>query len=133
MFTAPTSPYESYRRAEQRLRSLLFGDESDSPSVLRGGEDARLRVRAELRRMRQAVDELGSAPAEGSPAKPAEDLTDELLRDLLSPAEAAGALGISVSSIYRAVRAGDVRVVRLAGKKRGGMRIPASEVRRLAG
>jgi excisionase family DNA binding protein len=145
MFTPPATPYESYRRAEQRLRMLLFGDESDSPSVLRGGEEARLRVRAELRRMRRAVDELQSAQTEATAAQPAPvDLAEELRRaasaraegpdpDLLRPAEAARALGISVSSVYRGVRAGDVRAVRLPGKKRGGMRIPASEIRRLAG
>ena len=134
MLTPPSSPQESYRRAELRLRMLLFGDES-SPGVLRGGEEARLRVRAELRRMRQAVGDLASAQEEVG-------LAEELHRAasaraegtdpaLLKPAEAADALGVSVSSIYRAVRDGDVRAVRSAGKKRGGMRIPASEVDRL--
>jgi excisionase family DNA binding protein len=142
MLTEPTSPYESYRRAELRLRMLLFGDESESPGVLRGGEEARLRVRADLRRMRQAVDELVSADAEVTAAEPPEvDLAEELRRvasaraegddsALLRPAEAALALGVSVSTIYRAVRVGDMRAIRLAGK-RGGIRIPASEVDRL--
>jgi excisionase family DNA binding protein len=143
MLTPPTTPDESYRRADLRLRILLFGDESDSPGVIRG-EEARLRARAELRRMRQAVDELVSAEAEVTAAKPlAVDLAEELRRvasaraegddsALLRPAEAALALGVSVSTIYRAVRVGDMRAVRLAGKQRGGMRIPASEVDRLA-
>jgi excisionase family DNA binding protein len=142
MLGPPTSPYESYRRADLRLRMLLFGDESESPGVLRGGEEARLRVRAELRRMRQAVDDLESAQAEATTTIPAAvDLAEELRRAasaraegedaLLSPAEAALALGVSVSSIYRAVRGGDLRAVRLTGRKRGGMRIPASELRRL--
>ena len=140
MLTPPTSPQESYRRAELRLRTLLFGDESGS-GVIRGGEEAHLRVRAELRRMRQAVDDIASAVAEATAAKPtAVDLAEELRRTaaaraddpgLLRPAEAARALGVSVSSIYRAVRVGDVRAVRLAGVKRGGMRIPAGEVDRL--
>ena len=122
---------------------LLFGDESESPGVIRGGEEARLRVRAELRHMRQAVDDLVSAEAEVTDAKPpAVDLAEELRRvassraegddsALLRPAEAALALGVSVSTIYRAVRVGDMRAIQLAGKKRGGMRIPASEVDRL--
>jgi excisionase family DNA binding protein len=144
MLTPPSGPYESHRRAELRLRTLLFGDEG-SPGVIRGGEEARLRVRAELRRMRQAMDDLASAQEEASaPEPPAVDLAEELRRaaasaraeghdpELLRPAEAARALGVSVSSIYRAVRIGDVRAVRLAGKKRGGMRILTSEVRRLA-
>jgi excisionase family DNA binding protein len=139
MLSPPSSPQESYRRAELRLRMLLFGDES-SPGVLRGGEDARDRVRAELRRMRQAVGDLASAQEDAEATKPAAvDLAEELHRaasakaegPLLRPAEAARALGVSVSSIYRAVRTGDVRAVQLAGKKRGGMRIPASEVDRL--
>jgi excisionase family DNA binding protein len=50
---------------------------------------------------------------------------------LLRPAEAADALGVNVSSVYRAVKNGELRAVRLAGEKRGGMRIPASEVQRL--
>jgi excisionase family DNA binding protein len=145
MQTSPTSPYESYRRAELRLRMLLFGDESDVPGVVRGGEDVRLRVRADLRRMRQAVDELEAAREEAAVAKPVgDDLAEDLRRaasaraegrdsDLLTPAEAAGALGISVSSIYRAVRVGELRAIRPAPPKRGGMRIPTSEIRRLAG
>ena len=142
MLTPPSSPHETYRRAEMRLRMLLFGDESTTPGIVRGGEEVRLRVRAELRRMRHAVDDL-AAQEEAVAAKPAAVGLAEELRGaaaaraegsdpaLLRPAEAARALGISVSAIYRAVRVGDVRAVRLPGKKRGGMRIPASEVDRL--
>ena len=143
MLTPPSSPHETYRRAELRLRILLFGDESDTPGIIRGGEEARHRVQAEIRRMRQAVGELVSAQEEAAVATPAAvGLEEELRRaasaraqgpdsTLLTPAEAAAALGVSVSSIYRAVRSGDLRAVRLPGKKRGGMRIPASEVARL--
>ena len=143
MLTPPSDPYESYRRAELRLRTLLLGDESSSPGLLRGGEEARLRVRAELRRMRQAVSDLAAAHGETSAAKPVgDDLVEELRRAasaryqvpdpvLLRPVEAARALGVSASTVYRAVRVGDVRAVRLAGRKRGGMRIPASEIHRL--
>lgn len=143
MLTPPSDPHESYRRAELRLRALLFGDENSSPGVIRGGEEARLRVRAELRRMRQAMGELVAAREQASVAKPEEvDLVEELRRVasarsegsdpmLLRPGEAARALDVDVSTIYRAVRNDDLRAVRLAGKKRGGMRIPASEVQRL--
>ena len=135
MLTPPTDPHESYRRAELRLRMLLFGDESDTPGVIRGGEEARLRVRAELRRMRQAFGDLASAQEEvglaGELHRVAAARADGSDPALLRPAEAARALGVSVSTIYRAVRVGDVRAVRLAGRKRGGMRIPASEVDRL--
>jgi len=143
MLSPPSGPYEGYRRAELRLRDLLFGDESSVPGVIRGGEEPRLRARAELRRMRQAVDELVAAQETASVARPEEvDLAEALRRVasarsegsdpmLLKPAEAARALGVNVSSIYRAVRNDDLRAVRLLGKKRGGMRIPASEVQRL--
>ncbi len=143
MLTPPSTPYETYRRAELRLRMLLFGDESDTPGMIRGSDEARLRVRAELRHMRHALDDLASAQEEAAAAKPAAvGLAEELHRAatargqgpdpaLLRPAEAASALGVSVSSIYRAVRSGDLRAVRLPAKKRGGMRIPASEVDRL--
>ena len=50
---------------------------------------------------------------------------------LVTPAEAAQALRMSVDSIYRAVKEGDVRAVRLTEKKRGALRIPASELERL--
>jgi excisionase family DNA binding protein len=145
MLAPPNSPSESYRRAERRLRQLLFGDEGDVPSVLRGGEDARLRVLADLRHMRHAVEDLESALAAATAGEPAsDDLVEELRHaasawaeghnpdDLLRPAEAALALGVSVSSVYRAVRVGALRAVRPT-PKRGGMRIPTGEVRRLAG
>jgi excisionase family DNA binding protein len=142
MLTPPSDPHESYRRAELRLRTLLFGDAETTPGVVRGGEEARLRVQAELRRMRHALEELASAH-EAEAAKPTTaDLVEQLRRAasassegpdavLLTPAEAARALGVSLSSVYRAVRVGDVRAVRLAGRSRGGTRIPASEVHRL--
>jgi excisionase family DNA binding protein len=136
MLTPPSDPQEIYRRAELRLRTLLFGDESTTPGVVRGGEETRLRVRAELRRMRQALGELAEAAA----AQPeAADLAEELHRvaaaraddkTLLSPAEAARALDVSVSTVYRAVGSGDLRAVRLAGRRRG-LRIPTDEVQRL--
>jgi excisionase family DNA binding protein len=136
MLTPPSDPHEIYRRAELRLRTLLFGDQSTTPGVVRGGEEVRTRVQTELRRMRQAVEGLAEAAA----AQPeATDLAEELHRvaaargadqTLLSPAEAARALDVSVSTVYRAVRSGDLSAVRLAGRRRG-LRIPTGEVQRL--
>jgi excisionase family DNA binding protein len=137
MLSPPDTPLESYRRAELRLRMLLFGDESDTPGVIRGGEEARLRVQAELRRMRHAVGDLASAHDEEEVGlgeelhRVAAARAEEAESALLRPAEAALALGVSVSSIYRAVRIGDMRAVQPAGTKRGGMRIPAGEIHRL--
>lgn len=126
MLAEPSDPHEVFRRAEFRLRVLLLGDGS-IPGVVRGGEETRLRVQAELRRMRQAMDQLAAARDEpaAAPREPGPTL--------VTPAEAAGELGVSVSSVYRAVRSGELRSVRLAARKRGAIRIPASEVRRLAG
>jgi len=120
MPTPPSGTYEGYRRAELRLRELLFGDESSVPGVIRGGEDARLRARAELRRMRQAVDELVAAQEEASVARPEDvDLAEELRRVasarsegsdpmLLRPAEAACALALAALRLLSAA-AGDKR------------------------
>ena len=77
--------------------------------------------------MRQAMAELAAAREVREPAQ------QEPSPALVTPAEAAGALGLSVSSVYRAVRSGELRAVRLSARKRGAIRIPASEVRRLAG
>jgi excisionase family DNA binding protein len=138
MLTPPSSPFEAFRRAELRLRMLLFGDESTSPGFVRG-EEPRVAVRAELRHMRDAVAELVLALEEASAAP---DLADELRRavltpsgaedELLTPSEAARALDVSASSVYRAARSGELRAVRLPGRRRGGLRIPADEIRRLA-
>ncbi len=48
----------------------------------------------------------------------------------MTPAEAAHALEMSVGSIYKAIRDGDILAVRLTDK-RGTLRIPASELERL--
>ena len=50
-------PSETYKRAERRLRGLLLGDGVTEPGVVKGDE-RREHVAAELRRMRQAFDEL---------------------------------------------------------------------------
>jgi excisionase family DNA binding protein len=136
--TAPASePAETYRRAEQRLRLLLLGDGVDSPGRVRG-EEHRQQVIAELRRMRHAFDALLEDRAEKVEA----GLEEELQRlasarsraqnlAFVTPAEAAVTLRISVRSIYRAVKDGEIRAVRLTDKKRGALRIPVSELDRL--
>ena len=54
----------------------------------------------------------------------------DAIPELVTPAEAADALGMSLSSIYRAIRDGDIVAVRLTDTKRGTLRIPASELER---
>src|SRR5262245_38008160 len=131
MLTPPSSPSEAFRRAELRLRMLLFGDDATSPGFVRG-EEPRIRVRAELRHMRDAVAELISALEEASATQTAAPSAPASAQnDLLTPAEAARALDVSVSSVYRAARSGELRSIQLPGRKRGGLRIPAEEIRRL--
>ena len=148
--TSTSDAIETYRNADLRLRLLLLGDGSDTPGFIRG-EDSRLRVTTQLRHMRDAFN-VAVFGSEDGRAEKAEtrvaDLEEELLRiasfasstqpmqseaipALLTPAEAAQALRMSVGSIYRAVRNGDIRAVRLSDKKRAALRIPASELLRL--
>jgi hypothetical protein len=51
-----TGVRESYRRADLRLRMLLFGDAEHAAGRLRG-EEPREQAALELRRMRHAFDE----------------------------------------------------------------------------
>ena len=148
METPINDTVESYRKAELRLRQLLLGDGVDTPGLVKG-EDLRFRVNRDLRRMRDAfnsavlVDENAELQqAEKRLAGLEEELrtlvsagssTRELSRsssetELMTPAEAAEALRVSASSIYRAVKKGEIRAVRLTDSKRGALRIPASEV-----
>ena len=141
---------ETYRKADKRLRLLLLGDGFDSAGRVKG-EEYRQQVIAELRRMRKAFDaavlEIEESQAEKVEARVA-GLEEELQRiasfrsraqhmwadaipALVTPAEAAQALRVSVGSIYRAVRDGEIRAVRLTDKRRGALRIPASELERL--
>jgi excisionase family DNA binding protein len=48
----------------------------------------------------------------------------------VTPIEAAERLQLSPSSVYRAIRRGDIRATRASGQK-GAIRIPVSEVERL--
>ena len=151
MVTPVSGPVETYRKADLRLRQLLLGDGVATTGLVRG-EEFRLRVTAELRRMRDAFNaavlESKEDRAETVEARVA-DLEEELQRiasfrsrtqqmwpdaeipALVTPAEAAQALRMSVGSIYRAVRDGEIRAARLTDKRRGALRIPTSELQRL--
>lgn len=138
---------QMYRTADRQLRLLLLGDGVDTAGLVKG-EEFRGRVIADLRHMRHAFDaalsESEAFPAERV-APHSSDLEEELRRiasarsrtqqwpDAVTPAEAAQALRVSVSSIYRAVRKGEIRATRVTGKKRGALRIPAKELERLLG
>ncbi len=149
METPINDTVESYRKAELRLRQVLLGDGVDTPGLVKG-EDLRFRVTRDLRRMRDAFDsaaladerthlqhaeerlagleeELRMLVSGGSARRqPARSATETV--ELMTPAEAARALDVSASSIYRAVKKGEIRAVRLTDSKRGALRIPASEV-----
>ena len=59
-----------------------------------------------------------------SPSRP-----DPGRRAAYSPAEAAGLFGLSRSSLYAAIDRGEIRSVKLGGRRL----IPASEIRRILG
>ena len=151
MVTPVSGPVETYRKADLRLRQLLLGDGVATTGLVRG-EEFRLRVTAELRHMRDAFN-AAVLDSKGGRAETVEarvaDLEEELQRiasfrsrtqqmwpdaeipALVTPAEAARALRVSVGSIYRAVRDGEIRAARLTDKRRGALRIPTSELQRL--
>ena len=60
METPINEAVESYRQAETRLRQVLFGDGVDTPGLVKG-EDLRLRVNRDLRRMRDAFNSAAVA------------------------------------------------------------------------
>ena len=136
---------EAYRRAEQRLRLLLLGDGLSQPGIVKG-EEARLRVTTALRHMREAFAaavEHDTGRAEAAQAR-ANELQDELLRlasqaaaakrkneALLTAAEVARELDVSVDAVYRAVRRNEIAAFRTGKGERRALRIPASEVGRL--
>jgi excisionase family DNA binding protein len=137
---------EAFRATELRLRLLLLGDGSETPGFVKG-EDPRRQIAAELRHLRQAFDALGEEASRAMTATAqVADLERELLRVaarratapqpspepvLLTPAECAQTLHVSVATVYRAVRRGEIRAVKPTGRKRGALRIPASELERL--
>ena len=75
-----TAIKEAYRRAEMRLRAVLFGDELHYGGRLRGEEPRQDAVR-ELRRMRSAFEEAVDEGARSlARAEVAEDLLEEARR-----------------------------------------------------
>jgi excisionase family DNA binding protein len=136
---------ETYRRAEQRLRLLLLGDALSEPGIVKG-EEARMHVTTALRQMREAFAEALDEDARRAEAAEARvtELQDELLRLasrnvpatteqelLLSPAEVARELEVSVDAVYRAVKRNEIAALRTGEGGRRALRIPASEVGRL--
>ena len=129
MMAPPGDLVDVYRKADLRLRILLLGDGETSGLVRR--EESRLRVTAELRHMRDAFNASAVEKAQTSRAGEAEariaELEDDLRRiaslrarmpqmrtdapALLTPAEAAQALRVSRSTVYRAVTSGDIHAV----------------------
>ncbi len=140
----PSEVVETFRKAELRLRALLLGDGTETIGLAHR-DDQRTRVITNLKQMRAAFDSLAAEHEHAAHAEEAEARVAQLEEDLLelaseraqrtppdalvTPAEAAHELGMSTSSLYRAVRRGEIGAVRPAGRP---MRIPASEVRRLA-
>ena len=126
LMTPASDSVEAYRTAYLRLRLLLLGDGIDMPGLVRG-EESRLRVTAELRHMRDVfhagVVEDKEGRAEKAEARVvnleeelrkiasfrahAQQMRTDAIPVLLTPAESAKALRLSVSSIYRAVRDGE--------------------------
>ena len=145
--TSAADVAEAYRKADLRLRLLLLGDGADIPPLVRG-EASRQRVTNEIRHLREAFEALLESESEARTeiAETASTLEQELRKiasvragtdrehatpRLLTPAEAADLLGISPSSIYRAIRRGDIDAVRPTGTKHGPIRISATELHRL--
>ena len=143
-----TDPKEVYRRAELQLRLLLLGDGIDSPGLVKR-EEGRSRVSAAVRQLREAfaaalddavsradiaearVLELEEGPRSIMDTNSRAQHAAYATPALLTPAESAEVLRMSVTSIYRAVRSGELRAVRLTDSKRGAIRIPMSELERL--
>lgn len=137
---------EAFRTTELRLRLLLLGDGSETPGYVKG-EEPRRRIGAELRHLREAFDALGDEASRAMTATAqVADLERELLHaaeraaatpqpspedELLTVAECAQALRVSVATVYRAVRRGEIRAVKPTGRKHGALRIAASELDRL--
>ena len=138
---------ETYRRAELRLRLLLLGDGSDVPPLVKG-ETPRQRVSSEIKHLRAAFDALLQTELESHTelAAAASALESELatiaslraeanrapaVPGLLTAVEASGMLGVSPSTLYRAIRRGDVQARRPTDGRRGPIRIPRAEVERL--
>jgi len=134
---------EGYRKAELRLRLLLFGDGADLPPLVKG-EIPRQRVLNEIRHLRTAFQELlerehvsrdeiaAAARALERDLSTIASLRAEVRAAsvppaLLTVAEAAEILGTSTSSVYRALKRGSLEAATQAGQP---TRISQAEVLR---
>ena len=141
---------ESYRKTELRLRLLLFGNGVDSPGVVKG-EEQRRQLTAEFRHLRDVFDALierDREDASGAAARPVGGLAEDLqmiasLRtrsgtgitdglDFVTPPEAAVLLGVNPSTVYRAIRRGDIRAEKVRRGRRDKLCIATPELRRLS-
>ena len=123
---------------------LLFGDGALTPPLVKG-ELQRQRVTSELKHLRAAFDRLveRERASRGEIADAARALETELAEraarqakaqreaersPLVTPAEAAKLLGISSSSVYRAIRNGTIEAATPVGAP---IRVSSAEVLRL--
>ena len=144
--SSSTEIADAYRKAELRLRLLLFGDGAETPPLVKG-EVPRQRVTTAIKHLRNAFDALLEQEhlSRAEVAEAAIALENELasiasLRaeaqrvsetSLMTAAEAAAMLGVSPSSLYRTIRRGDIATTRRTGTAGGVIRIPRAEILRL--
>lgn len=142
-----TEAAEAYRATDLRLRLLLLGDGADNAPLVKG-EIPRQRVANGLRQLREAFEAVveSERAARLEMASAASEVEQELRRAasararssqretpaFLTPAQAAKALDMSPSAVYRAIKKGDIQAKRLRGV-RGRILIPASELARRRG
>ena len=135
---------EDFRKADLRLRLLLFGDGAVTPPLVKG-EVPRQRVTSEIKHLRAAFDRLveRERASRSEVADAARALESELTQraavqaaaerkaerpPLVTPAEAAKVLGMSSSSVYRAIRNGTLEAATPVGAP---VRVSSAEVLRL--
>ena len=134
---------EDFRKADLRLRLLLFGDGAVTPPLVKG-EVPRQRVTSEIKHLRAAFDRLAEREraSRSEVADAARALESELTQRatlqaaaaraeralLVTPVEAAKVLGMSSSSVYRAIRNGTLEAATPVGVP---VRVSSAEVLRL--
>ena len=134
---------EDFRKADLRLRLLLFGDGAVTPPLVKG-EVPRQRVTSEIKHLRAAFDRLveRERASRSEVADAARALESELTQratlqaaaaraeraPLVTPVEAAKVLGMSSSSVYRAIRNGTLEAATPVGVP---VRVSSAEVLRL--
>ena len=134
---------EDFRKADLRLRLLLFGDGAVTPPLVKG-EVPRQRVTSEIKHLRAAFDRLAEREraSRSEVADAARALESELTQratlqaaaaraeraPLVTPVEAAKVLGMSSSSVYRAIRNGTLEAATPVGVP---VRVSSAEVLRL--